>query len=188
MVLSSGWSVHQVRYVHVLVSSPSPSSSLRFPFFLIKYPAVKIKARNLRDLEINSSRVGLVGDLMRKGTAYDVWALDPAVASAASGGGSTPGGDDQDGQIGGMISSLPTSAQVAGVGAEELNGLSVLLPCKRKGGRLYLGAFAFAFARSTAFLFGCGSQKAILSSSKAHHAAPCSLCAPREAHQTRGCL
>jgi hypothetical protein len=38
-------------------------------------------------------------------------------------------------------SSLPSAAEVTGVGAEELNGLSVLLPCKRKGGKLHLGAF-----------------------------------------------
>jgi hypothetical protein len=83
-----------------------------------------------------------VGDLMRKGTAYDVWVLDPA---ASSGGGSASASasasGDQDG-FGGMISSLSLSstAQVAGVGAEELNGLSVLLPSKRKGGKLYLSA------------------------------------------------
>lgn len=66
---------------------------------------------------------------MRKGTAYDVWVLDPA--SSSSGGASASG--DQDG-FGGMGSSS------VGVGAEELNGLSVLLPRKRKGGKLYLGA------------------------------------------------
>ena len=97
-----------------------------------------MKAKNLRDLEINSShRVpvgGLVGDIMRKGTAYDVWALDPHPAAAAS---SSSASGDQGGS-GGKISS--STAQVADVGAEELNGLSVLLPSKRKGGKLYLGA------------------------------------------------
>jgi hypothetical protein len=78
-----------------------------------------------------------VGDLVRKGTAYDVWALDPA---SSSGGGSANASEDQDGS-GEMISpSLPSATQVVGVGAEELNGLSVLLPRKRKGGKLYLGA------------------------------------------------
>ncbi|KAF8496848.1 hypothetical protein F5888DRAFT_1614298 [Russula emetica] len=78
--------------------------------WLVRAPST-MKAKNLRDLEINSSRVGgLVGDLMRKGTAYDVWSLDPDPAVSG-----------------------------VGVGAEELNGLSVLLPCKRKGGKkLYL--------------------------------------------------
>jgi hypothetical protein len=88
---------------------------------------VQIKAKNLRELEIGSSsraREGLVGDLMRKGTAYDVWSLDPASPS------SRPAGGDQEGMI---------SSGDVGVGAEELNGLSVLLPRKRKKGKLYLG-------------------------------------------------
>ena len=100
-----------------------------------------MKARNLRDLEINSSHRmsvgGRVGDVMRKGTAYDVWALDPHPAAAAAAASSSSASGDQDGS-GGKISS--STAQVAGVGAEELNGLSVLLPSKRKGGKLYLGA------------------------------------------------
>jgi hypothetical protein len=58
-------------------------------------------------------------------------------------------------------SSLPSAAQEAGVGAEELNGLSVLLPSKRKGGKLYLGAL-----RVPCVLFGCRSQKSILSAQK----------------------
>lgn len=91
-----------------------------------------MKARNLRGLEINASRKGLVGDLLRKGTAYDLWALDPATVSRR-------GDDDDDDGLGlGGAASL-SDAQV-GVGAEELNGLSVLLPCKRKGGQLYHGA------------------------------------------------
>ena len=145
-----------------------------------------MKAKNLRDIEISSSRVGvgLVGDLMRKGTAYDVWALDPATSDAvASGGGGGKASCDQDG-FGRMVSS---SSSVEGVGAEELNGLSVLLPRKRKGGKLYLGA-----SRSCAFHAFC--LAAILKkcyyplSSKAHHAAPCRLCAPREARKIRGYL
>jgi hypothetical protein len=148
-----------------------------------------MKARNLRDIEINSPHRagGPVGDLMRKGTAYDVWALDPAASSGGGGSANASASGDQDG-FGGMISSssssLPSAAEVAGVGAEELNGLSVLLPCKRKGGKLYLGAFG-AFH---AFCLAAGLKKAILFSSKAHQAAPCSLCAPREARKTRGCL
>ena len=85
-----------------------------------------MKARNLRGVEISSSRKeGLVGDLSRKGTAYDLWTLDPAAVGGS--------GDQNDGAI------SPLDVQ-PGVGAEELNGLSVLLPCRRKGGQLYLGA------------------------------------------------
>ncbi|KAF8471561.1 hypothetical protein DFH94DRAFT_195514 [Russula ochroleuca] len=96
--------------------------------WLVRAPST-VKARNLRGLEINASRKGLVGDLLRKGTAYDLWALDPATVSRR-------GDDDDDDGLGlGGAASL-SDAQV-GVGAEELNGLSVLLPCKRKGGQLY---------------------------------------------------
>jgi len=110
--------------------------------WLVRAPST-MKARNLRDIEINSPHRagGPVGDLMRKGTAYDVWALDPAASSGGGGSANASASGDQDG-FGGMISSssssLPSAAEVAGVGAEELNGLSVLLPCKRKGGKLYL--------------------------------------------------
>ena len=136
-------------------------------------------------MEVSSSRVGvgvgvgLVGGLMRKDTAYDVWALDPATsnAAAASGGGGGGGkaSGDPDG-FGGKISSSSSSiSSVEGVGAEELKGLSVLLPRKRKGGKLYLGAPRLRIS------FVAVLKKAILPlSSKAHHAAPCRLCAPRE--------
>jgi hypothetical protein len=94
-----------------------------------------VKARNLRGVEISSSRKGLVGDLLRKGTTYDLWTLDPAAVTV---GGS---GDRNDDELGGSTSPLNAQLGVGvGVGAEELNGLSVLLPCKRKGGQLYLGA------------------------------------------------
>jgi len=119
-----------------------------------------MKARNLRDLEINlSSRAGgRVGDLMKKGTVYDVWALDPA---AALDGGSANASGDQGG-FGGMTSPLSSAAQVtAGVGAEELNGLSVLLPCKRKRGRLYLSAFLRASCALVAVV-----SKAVFSSAQ----------------------
>jgi len=81
---------------------------------------LQVKARNLQRLEI-SSRVGLVGDLHRKSTAYDVWVLDPISGDHQ--------GDDELGKRAGPP---------VGVSAEELSGLSVLLPCKRKGGKLYL--------------------------------------------------
>jgi len=103
-----------------------------------------VKARNLRGLEINSSRTGLAGDLLRKGTAYDLWTLDPAASGGAQlgGGGSGSWGQDELGGGGGATS--PSAAQEVGVGAEELNGLSVLLPRKKKGGQLYLGALRVA--------------------------------------------
>ncbi|KAH9961040.1 hypothetical protein BC827DRAFT_1267790 [Russula dissimulans] len=89
--------------------------------WLVRAPSA-VKARNLQRLEI-SSRVGLVGDLHRKSIAYDVWALEPI-------GGGDHQGDDELGKGAGP--------PVVGVSAEELNGLSVMLPCKRKGGKLYL--------------------------------------------------
>ena len=76
----------------------------------------------------SSSAGGPVGDLSRKTTTYDIWSLLPS----SSGGGSN--GDHHHPHV----------------GAEELNSLSVLLPCKRKGGKLFLGAY-LAFA----FLFFC---------------------------------
>ncbi|KAI0296850.1 hypothetical protein BC826DRAFT_907982, partial [Russula brevipes] len=75
--------------------------------WLVRAPTA-VKAKGLQGLEI-SSRIGLVGDLMRKSTAYDLWALEPRV-----------------------------TAVHVGVSAEELGSLSVLLPRKRKGGKLYL--------------------------------------------------
>ena len=87
-----------------------------------------------------------MGDLMRKGTAYDVWALDPDPASSSSSGGSSGGNANASASANDSGDPDPSAAQVvvAGVGAEELNGLSVLLPRKRKGGKLYLGAFRCA--------------------------------------------
>jgi hypothetical protein len=74
---------------------------------------------------------------MRKSTAYDLWALEPPISSIGGGAHarttSTSGGEGQD-EVGG------TAAVHVGVSAEELGGLSVLLPRKRKGGKLYLCA------------------------------------------------
>ena len=88
-----------------------------------------MKAKSLHGLEV-SHRTGLVGDLVRKSAAYDVWALEPAV------GGARGSGNENQGEVEGTAAGL--------VGAEELNNLSVLLPCKRKGGKLYLGAWTVA--------------------------------------------
>jgi hypothetical protein len=80
--------------------------------------------------------MGLVGDLMRKNTGYDVWALEPAPAS-----GSGSGNQDEVAQ---PLPLPPPPPHAGHVCAEELNNLSVLLPCKRKGGKLYLGAYAIS--------------------------------------------
>jgi hypothetical protein len=90
-----------------------------------------VKAKSLHGLEV-SHRTGLVGDLVRKSAAYDVWALEPAVDRAQ---GSGSGSEDQ-GEAKGTVA----RAHAGLVGAEELNNLSVLLPCKRRGGKLQLGA------------------------------------------------
>jgi hypothetical protein len=103
-----------------------------------------VRAKNLHGLEV-AHRLGLVGDLIRKNTAYDVWALEPAAAGAGAGAGAarapasgSGSGSGDKGKVGGA------PAHVGHVGAEELNNLSVLLPCKRKGGQLYLGAYAMS--------------------------------------------
>ncbi|KAH9972907.1 hypothetical protein BJV74DRAFT_889106 [Russula compacta] len=107
--------------------------------WLVRAPTA-VKARNLRGLEISSSsQMGLVrGDLLlrkRGGATYDLWALEP---TAAAGGGASAhasgngGGDDDRDEFGGTV------AAAADVCAEELSSLSVLLPCKRKGGKVYL--------------------------------------------------
>jgi hypothetical protein len=63
-----------------------------------------------------------VGELSRKTTAYDIWSLSPPSSSSHR---SANIGDSHHPQV----------------CAEELNGLSVLLPRKRKGGKLFLGTY-----------------------------------------------
>ena len=75
-----------------------------------------------------------MGDLVRKNAAYDVWALEPAVGGARGSGNETQGEGE----------GTAAGAHMGLVGAEELNNLSVLLPRKRKGGKLYLGAWTVA--------------------------------------------
>jgi len=87
-----------------------------------------VKAKSLHGLEV-SRRTGLVGHLVRKSAAYDLWALEPAVGGAHG-----SGSENNQGEIEGTAAGAPVGL----VGAEELDNLSVLLPCKRKGGRLYL--------------------------------------------------
>ena len=144
-----------------------------------------MKAKSLHGLEV-SNRTGLVGDLVRKSAAYDVWALEPAVDRTQ---GSGSGGEDQ-GEAKGTVA----RAHAGLVGAEELNNLSVLLPCKRRGGKLQLGACGPVFTcqnalrskpphprrTSLSFLiavysFSCGC------SSEAHHTTPCRRVTPRKA-------
>ncbi|KAH9056787.1 hypothetical protein EDB87DRAFT_1566059 [Lactarius vividus] len=89
--------------------------------WLVRAPTA-VRAKNLQGIQILSSPsvVGCVGDLSRKSTAYDIWSLSPPSSSSSS--------------------SRPSSGErhQPHVGAEELNGLSVLLPRKRKGGKLFL--------------------------------------------------
>ncbi|KAI0294280.1 hypothetical protein B0F90DRAFT_1757920 [Multifurca ochricompacta] len=82
---------------------------------------VRVKAKNLHGVKI-LPKTGLVGELSRKNTAYDTWAINPSHDHNAS---ASANGDQ----------SIDAEAPV---GAEELDSLSVLLPRKRKGGKLFL--------------------------------------------------
>ena len=84
-----------------------------------------MKSRSLQGVNI-SSRLGLVGDLQRKTASYDLYALKPPLDPSGN-------SDHDNGEE-------DTTAAHVDVGAEELSSLSVLLPCKRKGGKLYLCA------------------------------------------------
>ncbi|KAG6375826.1 hypothetical protein JVT61DRAFT_2684 [Boletus reticuloceps] len=84
-----------------------------------------IQPKHLQGLEIDSpssssslsspSRTARIGSLVRKTMSYDVWSIGPSSSSADAN----------------------ADANVAG--AEELLGLTPLLPRKRKKGRLYIG-------------------------------------------------
>ncbi|KAI9436317.1 hypothetical protein H4582DRAFT_1816817 [Lactarius indigo] len=90
--------------------------------WLVRAPTA-VKAKNLQGIQVLSSPsiVGRVGELSRKSTAYDIWSrFSPSSSSSSSRGGGS--GDRHQPHV----------------GAEELNGLSVLLPRKRKGGKLFL--------------------------------------------------
>ncbi|KAH8980788.1 hypothetical protein EDB92DRAFT_1899627 [Lactarius akahatsu] len=82
--------------------------------WLVRAPTA-VKAKNLQGIQVLSSAgvSGRVGELSRKSTAYDIWSLSPPSSSS---------GDRHQPHV----------------GAEELNGLSVLLPRKQKGGKLFL--------------------------------------------------
>ncbi|KAH9961683.1 hypothetical protein BGW80DRAFT_1357855, partial [Lactifluus volemus] len=102
--------------------------------WLIRVP-IAVKSSLFQGVKI-SPRLGQVGDIHRKNSAYDMYALEPP----------PPPVDDENGnndrhegvQEGGTAA---TAHVGAGVSAEELGSLSVLLPCKRKGGKLYLGSW-----------------------------------------------
>ncbi|KAF8437559.1 hypothetical protein L210DRAFT_3546079 [Boletus edulis BED1] len=91
--------------------------------WLIRVPD-SIQPKHLQGLEIDSpssssssslpSRTARIGSLVRKTTSYDVWSIGPSSSSADAN----------------------ADANVAG--AEELLGLTPLLPRKRKKGRLYI--------------------------------------------------
>ena len=141
-----------------------------------------MKSRSLQGVNI-SSRLGLVGDLQRKSATYDLYALKPTLDDAS-------GNDDPDN------AEEDAAAAHVDVGAEELSSLSVLLPCKRKGGRLYLCACTHAPGQLISVLlissflllsFG-GRPRCVLCSPKACHATPYSRSAAPEARKTRPCL
>ncbi|KAH9961159.1 hypothetical protein BGW80DRAFT_899607 [Lactifluus volemus] len=101
--------------------------------WLIRAPTA-VKSSLFQGVKI-SPRLGQVGDIHRKSTAYDIYALEPP----------PPLVDDESGnnnrregvQEGGTAAMAHVGA---GVSAEELGSLSVLLPCKRKGGKHYLAS------------------------------------------------
>ncbi|KAH9961661.1 hypothetical protein BGW80DRAFT_1357404, partial [Lactifluus volemus] len=85
--------------------------------WLIRAPTAAMKSSLFQGVKI-SLRSCLVGDIHRKSAAENY--------------------DRRKGvQEGGTAA---TTHVGVGVGAEELGNLSVLLPCKRKGGKYYLGA------------------------------------------------
>ncbi|KAN0141054.1 hypothetical protein V8E53_000810 [Lactarius tabidus] len=88
--------------------------------WLVRAP-IAVKSKNLQGVQVlsSSSVGGRVGELSRKTAAYDIWSLSPPSSSSRE---SVSIGDSYHPQV----------------CAEELNGLSVLLPRKRKGGKLFL--------------------------------------------------
>lgn len=89
----------------------------------------QVKPKHLESLQLDaptSARAARIGAIPRKHTTYDVWSIGTETT------------DDKH-----------TPAALA-AGAEEMRGLSCLLPRKRKGGKLYVGAlFSFTQAFTT---------------------------------------
>lgn len=150
-----------------LVRAPNevrPILFLSYPTNLLrkKINKFQVRAKNLQGIQVLSSPssiVGRVGELSRKSIAYDIWSLSASSSSSAS--------------IG--------DSHHPHVCAEELNGLSVLLPRKRKDGKLFLGAYdvpAFPFD----YIFRVLTN---IRSAEARHATPRRHCAPRRAYTTQ---
>ncbi|KAH9961156.1 hypothetical protein BGW80DRAFT_1255960 [Lactifluus volemus] len=101
--------------------------------WLIRAPTA-VKSSLFQGVKI-SPRLDLVGDIHRKRAAYDMYALEPPLPPVDDENGNN---DRREGvQEGGTAA---TAHVGVGVSAEELGNLSVLLPCKRKGGKHYPGA------------------------------------------------
>ncbi|KAH9961172.1 hypothetical protein BGW80DRAFT_1360495, partial [Lactifluus volemus] len=102
--------------------------------WLIRAPTAAMKSSLFQGVKI-SPRSCLVGDIHRKSTAYDMYTLEPLLPAIKH---ESENYDRRKGvQDGGTAA---TAHAGVGVSAEELGNLSVLLPCKRKGGKHYLGA------------------------------------------------
>ena len=151
------WLVRAPNEVRPILFLSPPTNLLRQ-----KINKFQVRAKNLQGIQVLSSPssvVGRVGELSRKSIAYDIWSLSASSSSSAS--------------IG--------DSHHPHVCAEELNGLSVLLPRKRKDGKLFLGAYdvpAFPFD----YIFRVLTN---IRSAEARHATPRRHCAPRRAYTTQ---
>jgi hypothetical protein len=82
-----------------------------------------------------SPRSCLVDDIQCKSTGYDMYTLKPLLPAI------NHESENYDRRKGVQEGGTAATAHVGvGVNAEELGNLSVLLPCKRKGGKHYLSA------------------------------------------------
>lgn len=78
----------------------------------------QIKPKHLEQAKLDapaSARTARIGAISRKHGSYDIWSVGPDASAEEQ---RTP---------------------LLGAGAEEVRGLSCLLPRKRKGGKLFLG-------------------------------------------------
>ena len=126
----------------------------------------QVKAKNLHGVRVSSSFsvAGRVGELSRKTTAYDIWSLAPPS--------SRPSGSIGD-------------SQQLHVCAEELNGISVLLPRKRKGGKLFLGACGILYLPPYLYFCVYPFCSHAHHSTETCHATPRCHRAPSRAHSTQ---
>ncbi|KAH9961163.1 hypothetical protein BGW80DRAFT_1360319 [Lactifluus volemus] len=101
--------------------------------WLIRAPISAVKSSLFQGVK-NSPRLCLVGDVHRKSTAYDTYTLEPPLPAI------NHESENYNRRKGAQEGGTAATAHVGvGVSAEELGNLSVLLPCKRKGGKHYLG-------------------------------------------------